>query len=203
MSEGFSALERTILKGKGLSDEQIAEFVAVGIGSRTDFTTVGDTQTLQEVMPALSFEVADKVMAWALGRAEFNAAAATVGAAAGAAVLPAGMVGHGGKIVLDTSDAVYCVSCQAKQPKDYSSGDLCVSCGRQAEPTEACYWCASSGPGKFCRSCGATFVPTAELELAIMLRRDGIAKDDIPKKLIDMSADDKNALWGRVRHARG
>jgi hypothetical protein len=192
MADGFSPLEQTILKAKGLTDEQISALGGVGIGSRADFATVGDASTLLEVMPGLNADVADKVMAWAMGRPEASAAAAAAGAA-----------GTSGRVVLDTSDAVYCVHCQAKQPKDYKSGDLCVNCGKQAEPTESCYWCASSGPGKFCRNCGATFVPTAELDLAILLRRDGIAKDDIPKKLSEMSKLDKDALWGRVRHARG
>jgi hypothetical protein len=190
MADGFSALEQNILKAKGLSEDQIAQLSGIGIASRADFATVGDSATLLEVMPALDVAVADRVMAWATGRPETPAAGD-----------PA--VGGAGRVVLDTSDAVYCTYCQAKQPKDYSSGDLCTNCGKQAEPTESCFWCATSGPGKFCRSCGATFVPTAELDLAIMLRRDGIPKDDIPKRLKEMSAADKDALWGRVRHARG
>jgi hypothetical protein len=195
MADGFTALEQNILKAKGLTEEQIGLLGGIGIGSRADFATVGDAATLLEVMPGLPADVADRVMAWAMGRPEAgvggNAAPGTAGA------------GGPGRVVLDTSDAVYCVHCQAKQPKDYKSGDLCVNCGKQAEPTESCYWCASSGPGKFCRNCGATFVPTAELDLAILLRRDGLSKDDIPKKLSDMSKLDKDALWGRVRHARG
>ena len=197
MSDGFTALEQNILKAKGLTDEQIGVLGGIGIGSRADFGTVGDAATLLEVMPGLPADVADRVMAWAMGRAETS----TGGTAAAGGV--AGGIAGNGRVVLDTSDAVYCVHCQAKQPKDYKSGDLCVNCGKQAEPTESCYWCASSGPGKFCRNCGATFVPTAELDLAILLRRDGLSKDDIPKKLGDMSKLDKDALWGRVRHARG
>jgi hypothetical protein len=193
MADGFTTLEQNILKAKGLTDEQIVALGGIGIASRADFATVGDAATLVEVMPDLPADVADRVMAWSMGRPETGAGAASGSGTAGAA----------GRVVLDTSDAVYCVHCQAKQPKDYKSGDLCVNCGKQAEPTESCYWCASSGPGKFCRNCGATFVPTAELDLAILLRRDGLSKDDIPKKLSDMSKLDKDALWGRVRHARG
>jgi hypothetical protein len=192
MADGFSVLEQNILKAKGLTEEQVGALSGIGIGSRADFATVGDVATLLEVMPGLPEDVADRVMAWATGRADTGAASTVAGNGAA-----------GGRVVLDTSDAVYCVHCQAKQPKDYKSGDLCVNCGKQAEPTESCYWCASSGPGKFCRNCGATFVPTAELDLAILLRRDGLAKDAIPKTLGDMSKVDKDALWGRVRHARG
>jgi hypothetical protein len=193
MAEGFTALEQTILKAKGLTDEHLASLSGIGIASKADFATVGNAATLVEVMPGLPVDVADKVMGWAVGAPAGTDSVAAAGAVAAG----------GGRVVLDTSDAVYCVHCAAKQPKDYNSGDLCVNCGKQAEPTESCYWCASSGPGKFCRSCGATFVPTAELDLAILLRRDGLAKDDIPKRLSSMTPVDKDALWGRVRHARG
>ncbi len=96
--------------------------------------------------------------------------------------------------MLDTSDAAYCAHSEAKQPKDYASGDLCTNCGKQAEPTESCYWCGASGPGRFCRRCGATFVPTAELELAVLLRHDGLAKDAIPERLASLSTVEKAAL---------
>ncbi len=180
MADGFTTLEQNILRSKGLSDEQLAALVTVGVSSRADFATVADVTTLRELMPGLDPDVAARVMQWAVG---------TPAAA--------------GRVVLDTSDAVYCVHCQAKQPKDYSSGDLCTNCGRQAEPTESCYWCGASGPGRFCRSCGATFVPTAELDLAILLRRDGLPKEEIPRRLAALSPDERDALWGRVRHARG
>jgi hypothetical protein len=63
----------------------------------------------------------------------------------------------------------------------------------------ACFWCGATGPGKFCRHCGAEFVPTAELELGILLKRDGLPKDDIPSKLRAMSQAEKDVLWGRAR----
>ena len=187
MPDELSTLEQTILAAKGLTPEQIGALSGIGIHSRADFATVGDAATLVQVLPGVSSVVANDVMAWAVG--------------APAAGL--GTTGTGARVVLDTSDAVYCVHCQAKQPKDYSSGDLCPNCGKQAEPVESCYWCSASGPGKFCRSCGATFVPTAELELAMMLRRDGLSKDEIPRRLTSMTTEEKDALWGRVRHARG
>lgn len=190
MAEELSTLEQNILKAKGLNAAQVAALPALGIVAKADFATVGDAATLVALLPELDAGTAAAVMEWAVG------APSSTGSASGTASTV------GGRVVLDTSDAVYCVHCQAKQPKDYSSGDLCVNCGRQAEPTESCYWCASSGPGRFCRNCGATFVPTAELDLAVLLRRDGIAKDDIPRRLADMSTADKDALWGRVRHAR-
>ena len=185
MTDGFSTLERNILRSKGLTDAQLDALQTLGVSSKGDFLTVGDAATLQALAPDLAGEAAVTVMAWA------------VGAPAGPSAVAAGS-----RTVLDTSDAVYCTHCEAKQPKDYSSGDLCTNCGKQAEPTESCYWCGASGPGRFCRSCGATFVATAELELAILLRRDGLAKDAIPQRLAELSTAEKDALWGRVRHAR-
>jgi hypothetical protein len=129
------------------------------------------------------------VIQWATGRA------AETKSSAAAAPTPS--------VILDSADIVHCIHCGAKQPKDYKSGDLCTACGRQAEPILSCYWCSASGPGKFCRSCGAEFIPTAELDLGILLRREGLSKDEIPKRLKSMDAGEKDALWGRVRKQRG
>ena len=185
MAKGFSALEKNILKAKGLSDAQLKKLVAAGIASREDFKTVGNTSTLMELVAGLKSDVADSLMAWATG---------------GGGSAP---VSGGGNLVVETADVVYCVHCKTKQPKDYNSGDLCVSCGKQAEPILSCFWCSSSGPGKFCRQCGAEFVSTAELDLAVLLKREGISKDEVPKKLKAMSPAEKEVLWGRVRKSRG
>lgn len=185
MPKTFSALEKNILKTKGLTDAQLKKLAKAGINSREDFKTVGDAGTLADLVAGLNKDTAAAVMAWATG-----------GAAASVA-------SGGGSVVLDSPDAVYCIHCRTKQPKDYNSGDLCVSCGKQAEPILSCYWCSASGPGKFCRQCGATFVATSELDLAIHLKREGLSKDEVPKKLMAMSAADKDALWGRIRKSRG
>ncbi len=182
MAKGFSTLEKNILKAKGLSDAQVKKLVAAGIASREDFKTVGNAKTLTELVSGLKADVAEAVMGWATGNA------------------PA--PGGGGGIVVESPDAVYCVHCKTKQPKDYNSGDLCVSCGKQAEPILSCFWCSSSGPGKFCRQCAAEFVSTAELELAMLLKREGLPKDAIPAKLAAMNPAEKEVLWGRVRKAR-
>jgi hypothetical protein len=142
---------------------------------------------LRELIPSLDGPAADRVMTWAVGQPS---------AATGAAPGPLG------KMLLDTADVVYCVHCSAKQPKDYKSGDLFASFRRQAEPILSCFWGASSGPGAYCRSCGARFVPTAEMDLAILLKHDGLAKDEVPKRLASMSQSDKELLWGRVRRNR-
>ena len=179
MPKTFSPLEKNILKSKGVSDALLKKLQKAGIKSREDFKTVGDAATLAGLVPGLSAGVAEKVLAWA-----------------------GGAVG-GGKVVVDSADVVYCVHCGTKQPKDYKSGDLCTSCGKQAEPILSCFWCSSSGPGKFCRGCGAEFVATAELDLAVLLKREGLPKDEVPKRLKAMSAAEKEVLWGRVRKGRG
>jgi hypothetical protein len=182
MAKTFSPLEKNILKSKGVGDALLKKLQKAGIKSREDFKTVGDAATLSDLVPGLSPAVAEKVLGWANG------------SAAG---------GSGGKVVVDSADVVFCVHCGTKQPKDYKSGDLCTSCGKQAEPILSCFWCSSSGPGKFCRGCGAEFVATAELDLAQLLKREGLPKDEIPKRLKTLSAAEKEVLWGRVRKSRG
>lgn len=191
---GFSTLEYRILRAKGLTEEQVTALNEAGIESKADLQTVGDAATLGELVADMDPEIASKVMDWARGHTSTQVAG--VAGVAGAAI-------GGGKVVLDTADVVYCVHCGAKQPKDYHSGDLCVACGRQAEPILSCYWCNASGPGQFCRACGAEFVPTAELDLAILLRREGLPKEEIPRKLRVMTPAEKDDLWGRVRRMRG
>jgi hypothetical protein len=191
VDQAFTTLENNILRAKGLNEAQVTALTQAGITSKADLQTVGDAETLCDLVADLTPDVAARVMEWATGRAPAQAAA-TVAASTG-----------GGKVVLDSADVVYCIHCGAKQPKDYHSGDLCVACGKQAEPILSCYWCSASGPGKFCRACGAEFVPTAELDLAVLLRREGLPKDEIPKKLRTMSPAEKDDLWGRVRKLRG
>ena len=185
MAKTFSALEKNILKSKGLSDAQLKKLAKAGINAREDFRTVGDAATLADLVAGISKETAAAVIAWATGGAAPSAG------------------GGSGSVVVESADAVYCIHCRTKQPKDYNSGDLCVSCGKQAEPILSCYWCSSSGPGKFCRQCGAEFVATSELDLAVHLKREGLSKDEVPKKLKAMSAAEKEALWGRIRKSRG
>ncbi len=169
--KGFAVLERNILISKGVSEAQFEKIVKNGIRGREDLRAVGDAATLA-ALADLPLDTAARVMAWALGLEN---------------------------IVVESADLVRCMYCGTKQPKDYKSGDLCVSCGKQAEPIMACFWCGSTGPGKFCRRCGAEFVPTGELELAILLKRDGLPKGEIPEKLRGMSQADKDVLWGRAR----
>jgi hypothetical protein len=173
----FSQLEKNILMAKGVTEAALKKMISAGIRKLEDFRTVGDAITLKE-LTGLASSVAAKVMEWATGG------------------------GAGGKVVVESADSVHCVTCGKKQPTDFKSGDLCVYCGKQAEPVFSCYWCAGSGPGKFCRSCGAVFVPPGELELAILLKQDGLSKEEIPDKLKSLSPAEKEALWGRVRARR-
>jgi len=178
----FTLLEQNILIAKGLTAEQLNALAAAGVQAKADFATIGDAATLCEVLPGLDAAVAAKVMEWAVG-------------------IPAAKPAD--KLVLDSPDAVYCLHCNARQPKDYKTGELCPSCGKQAEPVQSCYWCSSGGPGKFCRGCGAEFVPLAEYDLALLLKREGVAKDEIARRLKSMSQADKDVLWGRVRRIHG
>jgi hypothetical protein len=188
MATEFSTLERNILKAKGLAEEQLATLGELGVQGRADFEQIGTVLTLLELLPDLDPGVATRVLEWALPPA------APAPAANAPVIAPI--------ITVESPDAVYCTNCNHKQPKDYTPGDLCVNCGRQAEPIEQCFWCGASGPGKRCRNCGARFVPTAELSLALLLRRDGVAKDDIPRRLLDATPEEKDEMWGRVRRAR-
>ncbi len=183
MAKSFSTLEKNILKTKGLSDAQIGKLAKAGVSTKDDLRTVGDADTLAGLVKGISAEAATAVMAWAGGQASAS--------------------GGGAGMVVESPEVVNCVHCKTKQPKDYKSGDLCTSCGKQAEPILSCYWCSASGPGKFCRSCGAEFVGTAELDLAVHLKREGQPKDAIPAKLRGMSAAEKEVLWGKIRRARG
>ncbi len=171
----LGALEQSILRAKGVSPAALARLEKAGLRTREDFRVVGDADTLAE-LGGLDAGVARRVMAWALGS----------------------LAGTAGTVVVESPDMVTCVHCGARQPKDYKSGDLCVHCGKQAEPVFACYWCSASGPGRFCRACGATFVSPGELELAILLKRDGLPKDEVARKLASLSPAEKEVLWGRV-----
>lgn len=188
MADTFTALERNILKAKGVSDAELELLIKAGVSSRANFQTVGDVGTLLSLVPEMKAEVAQGVMQWATGAAAMPQTQGPVSS---------------GPVLVDSADVVYCTHCKAKQPKDYKSGDLCFSCGKQAEPILSCFWCSAAGPGKFCRSCGAEFVPTGEFDLAVLLRREGLPKDEIPKKLRTMDHVEKDDLWGRVRRSRG
>ena len=189
MQNPFSTLETKILEAKGLTADHLEALTTAGVSGKDDLRTIGDAATLRELIPGIAPDVADRVMSWALGQTASPAPAP-------AAQMPTG------KMLLDTSDVVYCAHCSAKQPKDYKSGDLCIACGRQAEPILSCFWCSASGPGAFCRSCGTRFVPPAELDLALLLKHEGLPKDEIPKRLETMTPPDKDLLWGRVRRYR-
>jgi len=182
-------LLKNILKSKQLSEQQIEVLFDSGIRSKQDLATVGDAQTLADIS-GIPMDTAVSVMQWATG---------STGRSEAPAQAPSQV--PGAPIVIDSADIVTCVHCHAKQPKDYKSGDLCPQCGKQAEPSNTCYWCSSNGPGKFCRQCGAQFVPIGELELAVLLRREGNAKDEIAQKLLAMSQADKDRLWERARRS--
>ncbi|MCI0340915.1 MAG: hypothetical protein L0216_07135 [Planctomycetales bacterium] len=185
----FTALEKNILKAKGLTAAQVGKLAKAGVKGRGDFRTVGDAATLASLVPGLSVETAAAVMAWANG-------------AGGGSGGPSTGSGQGGPVVVESAEVVYCVHCKTKQPKDWKSGDLCVNCGKEAEPVQVCFWCNQTGPGKVCRRCGTPFVPAEDVELAAQLKREGVAKDEIGPKLARMGKPDRDALRARAQKYR-
>ncbi len=184
----ISKLMNKILKSKGLNDEHITALEEAGISEKTDFEMVGDAQTLVDIT-GLDEQTSLNVMEWALG---------TQKASQNDTKSEASSIQQG-SIVIEGADIIKCVHCGARQPKDYKSGDLCLSCGNQAEPVLSCYWCLNSGPGKFCRACGAEFVPSADFELALYLKREGESKSAIGNLVRNMSLSEKEKLWAKIR----
>ena len=92
----FPLLEQTILKAKGLTDDQLAFLNSAGVASKADFVTIGSAETLAEIMPALEIDVARKVMDWAVG----HAAAVAVDAPNSTS-----------KVIIDSADISYCLHC--------------------------------------------------------------------------------------------
>ncbi|MBB4119591.1 rRNA maturation endonuclease Nob1 [Mesonia hippocampi] len=175
-----------ILRSKGANDEQISMLVEAGIQSKADFETIGDTQTLIDVTE-MDEAIAESIMQWAVGKP------------AQQVTVPEETTTNREPIVVESADVVKCIHCDTKQPKDYKTGDLCISCGMQAEPVLSCHWCYSTGPGKFCRSCGAEFVASADYEVALYLKQEGESKNAIPGLIKEMSANDKENVWARIR----
>jgi hypothetical protein len=183
MSTELSELEINILKAKGLSEEDIGKISAVGINSKNDFATIGDADTLV-ALTGISGDVAAAVMVWATGNTGTSTAPSSEPSTA---------------VTIDSPDVVYCIHCKTKQPPDYESGNLCHACGKQAEPTNNCYWCFASGPGKFCRKCGAEFVSLSDYEIAVQLKRDGESMSKIAPAIKAMSQEEKEQLLARAR----
>src|SRR5438874_5467812 len=102
MDTEFTPLEKTILKAKGLTDEQLSALAAVGVVSRDHLRTVGDAGTLLELVPEIDPAIAGKVMDWALGHSQAAAAAAAPGPVSS------------GNVVLEAADVVHCVHCGAR-----------------------------------------------------------------------------------------
>jgi hypothetical protein len=187
MAKTLSALERNILRAKGVSEADLKRLAEVGIKSKADFHTVGDATTLVE-LTAVSATVAERVMQWALTTALAPPSAELSGASVSS---PPSHGANGAAAATPTQAA-------AMTPTQ----DVAIE-SVATEPILTCFWCSSSGQGRFCRRCGAEFVPTGELELALLLKREGILKQDISVKLKMLSPEDKEQLWGRVRRYQG
>lgn len=193
MGENLKALEKAILKSKGVTDENLAKFEELEITSKESFAVIGNAQTLVDIS-GISMETAQAVMAWA-------GVGATGAGTDGGAVLSGATI-EGGKIVVEDSSVIKCTHCEHKQPHDYQSGDLCPNCGKQAEPMAHCYWCYNTGTGKFCRQCGAEFVKNLDYEIAVLLKKEGVAKREIAKELAGMEESEKESRLTQLRSGR-
>ncbi|MDR7128822.1 hypothetical protein J2X69_001154 [Algoriphagus sp. 4150] len=188
----INKLVANILKAKGLSEEQLEKLEEVGIYNREDFEIVSDAATLSEIL-SLETEVSKKIMEWALGRSlTFQSPSQSTPT----------IQESSGPIIVESSDVVKCVHCGTRQPKDYKTGDLCLSCGNQAEPVLNCHWCLSTGPGKFCRSCGSEFVTSSDYEIALLLKREGESKNNIVSMIKSLTAQEKENMWAKIRKSR-
>lgn len=179
----------SILKAKGLTDEQLTCLVEAGVQNKSDLLMVGDAATLSEIT-GIDVTVAASVMEWATGAGASQAAPVSSNATSASG------------IVVESADVVRCTHCDARQPVDYQVGDLCVACGHQAEPVLSCHWCHHTGPGKFCRSCGSAFVPAADYEVALYLKREGESKSSIVSMVETMTPEEKANIWARIRRSR-
>ena len=188
----INKLVASILKAKGLSEEQLEALENIGIYGKEDFEIVSDAGTLSEIL-SLDIEVSQKVMEWAMGRG------LTIQSASPA--IPVHQEASG-PIIVEGSDVVKCVHCGTRQPKDYKTGDLCLSCGNQAEPVLNCHWCLSTGPGKFCRSCGSEFVTSSDYEIALLLKREGESKNSIVNMIKSLTPQEKENMWAKIRKSR-
>src|SRR5690554_3654802 len=83
----------------------------------------------------------------------------------------------------------YCESCDAKQPKDWKSGDLCTSCGAGVREEQRCSWCVKMTPkGKFCKHCGNEVQTDKYFGTARILKNLGISQLELTAKLQELPA---------------
>ncbi len=80
-----------------------------------------------------------------------------------------------------------CEGCQAVQPPDWQSGDLCVACGLTVRREKRCHWCTRLTPdGQFCRHCGSGLLDDADYGAARMLKAAGVDQFALPERLRSM-----------------
>ncbi|MBL3657928.1 zinc ribbon domain-containing protein [Fulvivirga sediminis] len=83
---------------------------------------------------------------------------------------------------------LYCEQCDAQQPNDWKSGDLCVQCGGAVREEVRCAWCAHTTPnGKFCKHCGNEVQSDANFGPARILKSLGVDQLELTKKLNELS----------------
>lgn len=82
---------------------------------------------------------------------------------------------------------LYCESCDAQQPNDWKSGDLCHQCGGTVREEVRCAWCAQNTPkGKFCKHCGNEVQPDQNFGPARILKSLGVDQLALTQKLSEL-----------------
>ena len=60
--DGFSPLELTILRAKGLTDDQLGTLTGAGLAAKADFATIGDAATLVQIVWCSDSDVGGSLM---------------------------------------------------------------------------------------------------------------------------------------------
>ncbi|GAA5023619.1 hypothetical protein GCM10011506_06610 [Marivirga lumbricoides] len=82
---------------------------------------------------------------------------------------------------------IYCESCDAQQPNDWKSGDLCHQCGGTVREEVRCAWCAQNTPkGKFCKHCGNEVQSDRNFGPARILKSLGVDQLALTQKLSEL-----------------
>ena len=85
---------------------------------------------------------------------------------------------------------VHCETCGDLQPRGWSPGELCRTCGGPVRVELACAWCCRFVPdARFCRACGFEMAPAALFGVARMLKDSGIDKLSLAGRTRDLPAD--------------
>jgi len=87
------------------------------------------------------------------------------------------------------ASVIYCENCDAQQPNDWKSGDLCGQCGGAVREELRCAWCAKTTPkGKFCKHCGNEVQEDKNFGPARILKSLGVDQLQLTQKLSELQS---------------